>query len=72
MSQGGKFNRERSAGSPSQLLPAMGHKAAPVGSSAAFFKATGPGGRDLGLLLALISPFPASSPGPTPISVAAL
>lgn len=40
MRQGGKFNRGKTAGSQSQLLPAVGHEAASVGSCAAFFKAT--------------------------------
>lgn len=41
MRQGGKSNRGKTAGSQSQLLPAVGHEALPVGSSSAFFKATG-------------------------------
>lgn len=57
MKQGGKSNRGRTARSQSQLFPAMGQKAAPVGSSATFFKVTGPEGKVPGLSLAHISPF---------------
>lgn len=45
MKQGGKSNRGRTARSQSQLFPPMGQKAAPVGSSATFFKVTGAWGK---------------------------
>lgn len=57
MKQGGKSNRGRTARSQSQLFPAMGQKAAPIGSSAIFSRLLGPGGKVLGLSLAHISPF---------------
>lgn len=72
MKQGGKSNRGRTARSQSQLFPAMGQKAAPIGSSATFFKVTGAWGKGSWAFVSPYLPTPASRPGLTPISAAAL
>lgn len=64
MRQGGKFNRAKIAGSQSQLLPAIGHEAAPVGSGAAFFKATGAWGNGSWAFTSPHLPFSCQQPWP--------
>lgn len=77
MKQGGKSSRGRTAASQSQLFPAMGQKAAPVGSSATFFKVSGAWGegawgKGCWAFVSPYLPIPASRPGLAPISAAAL
>lgn len=64
MRQGGKSNRGKPAGSQSQLLPAVGHEALPVGSSAAFSKARGAWGNGSWAFTCPHLPFSCQQPWP--------
>lgn len=64
MRQGGKFNRGKTAESQSQLLPAVGREAVPIGSSAAFFKATGAWGNGSWAFASPHLPFSCQQPWP--------